>query len=73
MIYGFIREHSNEFAVESYHYNKKRIERLMKETRKLARRDIFEYIGIFYNRICLHSSLDYKIPEEYLNYVSRSS
>jgi putative transposase len=37
------------------------------QTRKQARRDIFEYIEIFYNRIRLHSSLDYKSPEEYEN------
>jgi len=35
------------------------------ETRGQARRDIFEYIEIFYNRERLHSSLGYYSPEEY--------
>ena len=35
------------------------------ETRRQARREIFEYIEIFYNRERLHSSLGYYSPEEY--------
>jgi len=35
------------------------------ETRIEARRDIFEYIEIFYNRERLHSSFGYHSPEEY--------
>ena len=35
------------------------------ETRIEARRDIFEYIEIFYNRKRLHSFLGYHSPEEY--------
>ena len=35
------------------------------ETRIEAKRDIFEYIEIFYNRERLHSSLGYNSPEEY--------
>jgi len=35
------------------------------ETRRQARRDIFEYIEIFYNRERLHSSIGYHSPEEY--------
>ncbi len=35
------------------------------ETREIARRDIFHYIEVFYNRYRLHSSLDYQSPEEY--------
>ena len=35
------------------------------ETRIEARRDIFEYIEIFYNRERLHSSLGYHSPKEY--------
>ena len=35
------------------------------ETRIEARRDIFEYIEIFYNRERLHSSIGYNSPEEY--------
>ena len=34
-------------------------------TREEARRDIFEYIEVFYNRQRLHSSLDYKSPAEF--------
>jgi len=34
-------------------------------TRREARRDIFEYIEVFYNRQRLHSSLGYKTPTEY--------
>lgn len=35
------------------------------ETREEARRDIFEYIEIFYNRKRLHSSLGYMSPFDY--------
>jgi len=35
------------------------------QTRNQARRDIFEYIEIFYNRERLHSSISYCSPEEY--------
>lgn len=35
------------------------------ETRMEAKRDIFEYIEIFYNRERLHSSMGYHSPEEY--------
>ena len=35
------------------------------DTRAEARRDIFEYIEVFYNRSRLHSTLGYKTPEEY--------
>lgn len=34
------------------------------KTRKEAREMIFEYIEVFYNRKRLHSSLDYRTPEE---------
>ena len=34
-------------------------------TREEARRDIFEYIEVFYNRQRLHSSLGYKSPAEF--------
>ena len=34
-------------------------------TIKEARRDIFEYIEVFYNRLRLHSSLGYMSPEEF--------
>ena len=37
------------------------------QTRSQAKQDIFEYIEIFYNRNRLHSTLDYKSPEEYEN------
>ena len=35
------------------------------EMRIEAKRDIFEYIEIFYNRERLHSSIGYNSPEEY--------
>ena len=35
------------------------------ETRFQARRCIFEYIEVFYNRIRTHSAIDYNSPEEY--------
>ena len=34
-------------------------------TREDARASLFEYIEVFYNRIRLHSSLDYRSPAEY--------
>ncbi|MCK8826569.1 IS3 family transposase [Natroniella acetigena] len=37
------------------------------QTRSQAKQDIFKYIEIFYNRNRLHSTLDYKSPEEYEN------
>jgi transposase InsO family protein len=39
-------------------------------TRDEARRDIFEYIEIFYNRERLHSSLGYLSPADYENLVA---
>ena len=30
------------------------------KTRKQARQDVFEYIAVYYNRIRMHSTLDYK-------------
>jgi len=35
------------------------------KTRMEEKRDIFEYIEIFYNRERLHSSIGYHSPEEY--------
>ena len=35
------------------------------ETREEARRSIFEYIEVFYNRVRRHSSLGYKSPDEF--------
>jgi len=35
------------------------------QNRKQAKRDLFEYIEIYYNRIRMHSTLDYKSPENY--------
>jgi transposase InsO family protein len=37
------------------------------ETREEARRRIFEYLEIFYNRVRRHSSLGYKSPVAYEN------
>ena len=30
-----------------------------------ARRDVFDYVEAFYNRLRLHSTLDYMSPEEF--------
>ena len=35
------------------------------DTREEAKKSVFEYIEIFYNRQRLHSSLGYKTPEEF--------
>jgi len=35
------------------------------KNRKQARRDIFQYIAVYYNRIRMHSTLNYKSPEDY--------
>ena len=42
------------------------------ETRMQARRCIFEYIEVFYNRIRIHSAIGYNSPENYekLRYVA---
>lgn len=46
------------------------------DTRSQARRSIFEYIEVFYNRIRIHSAIGYKSPEnmkikeKWLNLVS---
>lgn len=32
------------------------------QDRKQAKRDIFQYIEVYYNKIKLHSTLDYKSP-----------
>jgi len=37
------------------------------ETRSQARRSIFEYVEVFYNRIRIHSAIGYNSPEEYEN------
>ena len=39
-------------------------------TREEARRDIFEYIEVFYNRERLHSSLGYLSPTDYENRIA---
>ena len=44
------------------------------KTRQEATSCIFEYIEVFYNRTRLHSSLDYKSPEEYeADFLSKKS
>lgn len=35
------------------------------ETREQARRSVFEYVEVFYNRRRLHSGLDYRSPEQF--------
>ncbi len=37
------------------------------KTREEARKSIFEYIEVFYNRERLHSSINYKTPVDYEN------
>lgn len=39
------------------------------KTRAEATQEIFEYIEVYYNRIRLHSSLDYRSPVEYEEYI----
>jgi putative transposase len=41
------------------------------KTREKAEMEVFRYIEIWYNRQRLHSSLDYKSPEQYLQEMSR--
>jgi len=35
------------------------------KNRKQARQDIFQYIAVYYNRIRMHSTLNYKSPKDY--------
>ena len=42
------------------------------ETRSQAKAEIFEYIEVFYNRNRLHSSLDYRSPDEFENLANVS-
>jgi putative transposase len=35
------------------------------ETREEAKQDVFEYIEVFYNRKCIHSSNNYLPPDEF--------
>ena len=44
---------------------KELIHRKKFKSRVEARRVIFEYIEVFYNRQRIHSALDYKSPAEY--------
>lgn len=41
------------------------IYRVVLPTRAVARRAIFEYVEVFYNRVCRHSSLSNISPAEY--------
>lgn len=41
------------------------------KTREAARQAIFEYIEVYYNRVRLHSSLEYMSPYEYRNYLKK--
>lgn len=54
-------------VVESFFSTLKRelTHRWSYQTRDQARRDIFEYIEVFYNRQRRHTALDYRTPEEY--------
>jgi transposase InsO family protein len=54
-------------AMESFFSTLKKelIHRRRFRTRDEARREIFEYIEVFYNRQRIHSALDYKSPAEY--------
>ena len=54
-------------VVESFFSTLKRelIHRRSYHTRDQARRDIFEYIEVFYNRQRRHTALEYLTPEEY--------
>ena len=63
-----VREIAFDNAVMESFYHTLKIELIYQrkyETRMEAKRDIFEYIEIFYNRERLHSSIGYYSPEEY--------
>ena len=63
-----VREIAFDNAVMESFYRTLKIELIYQrkyETRMEAKRDIFEYIEIFYNRERLHSSIGYYSPEEY--------
>jgi transposase InsO family protein len=63
-----VREIAFDNVVMESFYHTLKIELIYQrkyETRMEAKRDIFEYIEIFYNRKRLHSSLGYYSPEEY--------
>ena len=51
---------------ESFYRSPKcELERDRHETREQARREVFDYIEVFYNRQRLHSSLGYQSPETF--------
>lgn len=54
-------------VVESFFSSLKteRVHRRLYRSRDEARRDIFEYIEVFYNRVRLHSTLGYLSPEHF--------
>ena len=43
------------------------VTRRLYKVRSQARRDIFEYIEVFYNRVRIHSAIGYMSPENYEN------
>jgi putative transposase len=46
------------------------VHRCAYETRAQARQSIFEWIEVYYNRVRLHSSLDYKSPVDFENQLN---
>ena len=46
------------------------IQNTVYENRTTARRAVFEYIEVYYNRKRMHSTIGYSTPEEYENEVA---
>ena len=59
-------------AMESFWSSLKNelVHRCAYQTRAQARQSIFEWIEVYYNRVRLHSSLDYKSPVDFENQLN---
>ena len=64
----------NAVAASSFHSLKtERVRRKVYAKRGDARADFCDHIGVFYNRIRLHSHLGYVSPDKYENTYSKAS